>query len=195
VLKLGYNSLAYATRVLLSTLKGANRKLVEEFLYALGFPENHKRFTLEHPWKQCNQPAKQQKLECIFKSVDFLLGGNVLPVELAKNVASMLTYRDHARGLLRCEDAAKSNNTYYNKQGGYVSMQVIEWILAKLTPFRLVRIPPSAHRALILEGNIKCGRYMITGWPKNTDIDRINKKRNNTAKSLAKVQRKKQNTE
>jgi len=129
---------------------------------------NTLEFQQEQPFSsvypKCDKRLVQQREEgCLYSSLDLLLGGGVFSYTHATAVARNLTLLAHAHGDMLPGSSDFIDPYIMDVQTGFVSMQVIKWILEKHTPFRL-----------LLEKNKKltqgCGRYMVCAWSKANHI-------------------------
>jgi hypothetical protein len=120
------------------------------------------RFSLVYP-KGDERLVRHREEGCLYSSLDLLLGGGVFSYNHATAVARNLTLLAQARGDMMPGSSDVIDPYIMDVQTGFVSMQVIKWILERYTPFRLVHTKDKK----LTQG---CGRYMVCAWSQANHI-------------------------
>jgi hypothetical protein len=115
-----------------------------------------------------DEERRQEKEGRLYSSLDLLLGGGVFSKDHALAVARNLTLIAHARGDMKPGCSNDIDPYLMNARTGFVSMEVLKWILEKHTPFRLLKNPKDVYK----QG---CGRYMVCSLSKEYQIKKARK--------------------
>jgi hypothetical protein len=114
---------------------------------------------------------------CYFKSLDLLLGGNVLDLNHGLAVAQSLSrirytlLKGNHREIPLAQMLHEVRNFKSDANGGAVSAQAIQRILQTSTTLALQKHRGEKSIQTWIEGMPRCGRFIVNGWPPKTKTE------------------------